>query len=627
MPYMTLVYKGAGSDTLYTAYFDGTKWHGNTKISSEPGGISPESNYNPGTCLYLNRFYLIYKGAHSNDLYTAWNDGFRWYGNIRIKDQLGGISPESNYSPSLVVYRGLIYAVYKGAHSNDLYLAWFDGTQWFGNTRISSMPGGISPKTNYGLDAVVYKDRLYLVYKGESSNTLYSAWFDGQTWSGNTKISDQPGGITPESNYNPDVCVFNDRMYLVYKGAHSNSLYTAYFDGASWHGNTKISDQPGGITPESNYNPGSLVFENALYLTYKGAHSNTLYTAYFDGASWHGNTKISDQPGGITPESNYNPEPAFLPIAAGNLASWMLNLSDDELLCDISLPGTHDSAAINSSIHTPYACHYTTLTQQMEAGARMLDIRISVNKSGSTYSFMTCHGDVGDNEYQSLSSAFDEFASFLQSNRSEALVVSLKVDDWNGNDGSKPQVYQALIQLLTRYPILIERDSIALRDARSRIYLLNRITSDLQFGVPIAIPDNTKGQWVAGNPNRGFDVYVQDRYEDLPFVGYEDEKLKLFTDAIGMKAGGMALVNFASATYLKLYGVYIMGGLLRYLGKNAAKLRPQKMGWSLFDYETTSYQTDRYSFVNCLQLVVSSNFGYQGFENAFKVISDGRDEL
>ena len=354
---LTIIYKGAYSNTLYTAIFDGIKWDENDKISNDSGGISPESNYNPGTTVFNNLLYLLYKDAHSNTLYLSWYDGNKWYGNIKISDMNGGISPESNYCPNIVVYKGLLYTVYKGAHSNTLYVASFDGKTWYGNTKISDINGGISPESNYNPGMVVFNNKLYIIYKGAHSNTLYTAFYDGDKWSGNTSIKDQSGNISPESNYNPGTVVFNNKLYLVYKEAHSNTLYSAWYDGHVWAGNTKIKDQGGNIDPQSNYCPNVEVYNNNLYIVYKEANSNTLYSAWYDGHVWAGNTKIKDQGGNIDPESNYNPSMLVTAFEPTSNSDWMQHLSDTIPISEINIPGCHDAAAINTSISTPYACH------------------------------------------------------------------------------------------------------------------------------------------------------------------------------------------------------------------------------------------------------------------------------
>ena len=623
MEHLNLVYKGAHSNSLYTAYFDGSSWHGNTQISSQPGSVDPQSNYNPGVVVFNNWLYLIYKAAGNNDLCCAWHDGTKWNGGIRIGQMLGGISPQSPYSPNVAVFNGLLYITYLAPNASDVYTAWFDGTTWYGNLPISRQDGGISPKSAYNPAVCTYRNRLYIVYPGTFSSDLYFAYFDGIRWFGNAKISSQPGGISPASSYSPGICVYNNRLYIVYLGSFFRDMYTAYFDGSRWHGNTTISSQPGGVSPASNYNPAMDVYRGKLYLAYKGSHSNSLYTAEYDGSAWSGNTTISSQPGGINPGTNYNPGIAVSATIPGVQVDWLERVPDATLIGDINLPGTHDAAAINSSISTPYACHNVSISKQLEYGIRILDVRLKVKKSGSSYRFVTCHGDIGFNEYQPFPSLMDECKAFLQANAKETIVMSLKVDDWNEQGGNKDAVYTALQNLLSRYPTVVPGSMPTLGSVRGKIVLLNRINNSMSLGVPISWQNNTSGSMADSR----YPIYVQDQYEDLPLVGSVGQKCTLVTTAFQQKNGGNTVLNFASATWYGVFGVYIMGDLLDYFGSQPARGRPARFGWIMFDYAFNKYNTDTYGDLDIVSIVIASNFGYQGYGKRFKVVDDGREDL
>jgi hypothetical protein len=624
---LTIVYKGAHSNTLYTAYYDGSIWHGNDTISSQPGGISPESNYNPGAAVFNNWLYILYKGAHSNNLYTAWYDGNKWSGNVKISDMNGNISPESDYCPNIAVYKGLLYTVYKGAHSNTLYAAWFDGTTWYGNTKISDMNGGISPESNYNPGMVVYNNLLHIVYKGAHSNTLYTAAFDGNVWSGNVKIQDQGGNISPETNYNPGTVVYNNKLYIVYKGAHSNTLYSAWYDGSAWGGNTKIKDQSGNIDPESNYCPNAGFYNGKLYIVYKGAHSDTLYSAWYDGSAWGGNIEIKNQGGNISPESNYNPGMSISAITPSSNADWMRNLPDTIPISEINIPGSHDAAAINRLMTTPYACQNYSITDQLKYGIRLLDVRLQISQNGSTFLFMTCHGalgsGVGMNTYQSFPSLLDECKAFLDNHRGEVVLMSLKVDDWS-NTTTKPSALTALDALLRNYPTIMQPSIPNLGSVRGKIFLFNRIDDTLRFGTPISWSNNTNGSYAQSSSNRSYNVYVQDRYEGLPLIGANGKKFDLVKDAFLRKRGGEVVWSFASAVWYGVFGVYIMGDLLNYFGADLASGRLPVFGWTLFDYPLNYYNTNTYGAMNIVQLIISSNSNprYAAYDKKFKVFND-----
>ncbi len=252
MEHLNLFYRGAYTNTVYTCRYDGHKWTGNTSIVSQPGNIAVVSPFNPSSVVFNNRIYLFYRANEGPELCCAWYDGTRWYGGQPIHTMNGGINPKSNHSPNVTVYRSTIFLTYLDPQGYDVYTAWFDGTKWGGDTKISSQNGGITPRSSVNPAICTYKDQLYIVYPGEWTGNLYSAWFNGAYWDGNTEIADQPGDISPASSYTPGIGVYENRLIIVYLGAHLNNLYSASFNGTRWSGNTKISDQPGGISPSRN---------------------------------------------------------------------------------------------------------------------------------------------------------------------------------------------------------------------------------------------------------------------------------------------------------------------------------------------------------------------------------------
>ena len=59
--------------------------------------------------------------------------------------------------------------------------------------------------------------------------------------------------------------------------------------------------------------------------------------------------------------------------AAGN--DWMSPLDGGLLLSQLSIPGTHDSGARFEPLSRTAKCQTLTIGQQLDAGARFLDIR------------------------------------------------------------------------------------------------------------------------------------------------------------------------------------------------------------------------------------------------------------
>ncbi|MVA17488.1 hypothetical protein GOZ94_00830 [Agrobacterium vitis] len=310
--------------------------------------------------------------------------------------------------------------------------------------------------------------------------------------------------------------------------------------------------------------------------------------------------------------------------------NWLGELPDSLFLDQINLPGTHDSAAINSDIHTFYACHYATLTAQMLSGVRLFDIRISVREVNGAFTFMTCHGEIFSscrfNEFQTLPSALDEFHTFLAQNPTEFLAISLKVDAWNTVSlAQQPAALNALAALLQQYPVLAQEAMPTLRETRGRMYLLNRINDDLRFGAPISWVDNTTGQLCEPINGRDFELYVQDQFKGLSTFGATEEKFRVWTAALPAinpqpidNNRRRLLLNYASATYFGVTGIYIMQDVLNFLGDAALAPDNMRLGWSLFDYEETAYPLSTGGRANVVQLFIASNAHYWNYPRPFR---------
>ncbi|MDW5418744.1 hypothetical protein R6242_19430 [Iodobacter sp. CM08] len=307
---------------------------------------------------------------------------------------------------------------------------------------------------------------------------------------------------------------------------------------------------------------------------------------------------------------------------------WMSTLPDATYLTDIALPGTHDSAAILRFGRSLYATQNLSLTEQLESGIRLFDIRLQV-KSGNTpgsYEFNTCHGNIGSainlNVYQTLQSALDESIQFLNEHGREALVMSLKIDDFKVPDKDRDEALKALKNFIDRYPRLwATPNKLTLGNARGRVLLLNRISNSTTFGAPVSWSDNTTGQTIQppqSTATRDYQGYVQDQYQ----ASSESEKWTHFETAISHKPDAGLLLNFASAIQMAVFGVYIQPNFLNYLGKLNQRPSRDKMGWSLWDYPNWSYPitgSDQLAYATVTDLIIDSNFGYSRYSSAFEV--------
>lgn len=316
-------------------------------------------------------------------------------------------------------------------------------------------------------------------------------------------------------------------------------------------------------------------------------------------------------------------------------SDWMGRLPDNAPLADINISASHDAAAVNSFTHTPWACHHASITQQLLNGLRAFDIRIKVKEVAGKIVFVTCHGSLKGitnlNEFEPLDAVLDRFSSFLESYPTEALVVTLKIDDNRLPADRREEVLDELSSMLGGYPCMIRgrKDLPSLGEARGHAVLFSRISGDARFGYVLEWGNNTKGEFAtdAGGAQRGtsrdFPVYVQGHFQfgfDIHNPWQDKADLVKKTSQLAEASDGTVFLNYASACVLGAAGVYCHRHLIDWLGSETVGRRPKKLGWVFMDYESDCRYTNEYANVDLPGLIIASNFQYEGFTQRFKVI-------
>ena len=314
-------------------------------------------------------------------------------------------------------------------------------------------------------------------------------------------------------------------------------------------------------------------------------------------------------------------------------ADWMGSVPGNQSIGKLNLPGTHDSAAINRMVRTPFECQDRSIAGQLEGGIRALDLRVKIKKAGGKYIYQMCHGNPRDfipewllwtypgiNEYpQTLENVLDEVDAFLSSHTNEFVAVSLKVDDWNLLQGEEAAVLNELADRLKKrakiaWPAANGAWALPqLNDVRGRVYLVNRINNDRKLGAPIAFPHNTDGAVLQKTADRDYTVYIQDRYEWSGSLqskaDAQKKKAELFEDAMTKTnaLGSDLVINFASGVFDHVNGVYIESLWLKKMGASAPAQRPERMGWCFFDFEGEVKNTTTYGPMRAVEMVIDSN--------------------
>lgn len=612
-------------DDIYTCYLRGSVWSQDAKIASQSGGIQPATSCRPSACAFNNRVFLLYKSSRDGSIWQSIYDGVTWSGDLKLNDLAGGTF-DTDASPCVVAYNETLYLFYKQSGSADLMFSILNGSAWVPAQKVGFAAGGAA-QTDYAVSAVVFGPILYLAYKENGSKQVRVIEYNGSSWSKMSSLD----SLGPWSDAAPALAVCGEVMYLAYKGYGDARLYLATCQAIAprnqtyeWSGNRQFRDLPGGIDPMSDQAPALVSYNGGLSMLYLGRGGYQFYYSWMDaGGVWHGDELVS----GIDPKSNYGPCLCPAPSATQLNLNWLSSIGDDKKICDINLPGTHDSAAINSYFTTFYACHTRSITGQLQSGIRLLDVRLKVKGTKPNYEFQTCHGNLSAwpwrsvNEYQTFASLVAECKDFLRSSSSEFIAMSLRVDDWNGFT-DRTDVLAALKRILDQDSSFLRTANMpTLKEVRGKIYLLNRIDTTLSFGVPFPLADNTVGQTIDPSLNlRNFSIYAQDKYEKLSATDPQGDKYALFWGAVLKCAPNKLTINFASATQtralpagLSIFGVYINELIVANFMKLSKPARPTYWGWCLFDYADRGIDDPYHGYITCIDLLIASNSDYYGY--------------
>ena len=611
----------------YYATWDGRKWKHGERIGDMKGDVDIRSYTSPGVAEFLGKLFIVYLKKDTPDLYYAVYDGSRWAGPFTVaSDQ---VFAKSKFSPSLEVYNGKMYTCFvgDGKNSNTIRMAIFDRgfNAWFGGEKISTDTGD-QPESAFNPSLTEFSDKLYMIYRGlsNSKKRIYYAYFDEIAWHGNQHI-ESPDGTVAQSDHAPSSVVLNDDLYVFFTDLDGDISFATY-QGDTWTSVNKISSVSP-LNPKSSGTPTAVVYQDKLYVYYRGYISSSLYFMCFDGKSWSGNTLLNAS-------GNWDESEDYVSVTISNdmevrtYKNWMKDLNAKDSILDVNLPGAHDAVAAYSSvsdwIRFMWVNQNETLDKQLEAGARLFDIRLEIVDDGGKPGFMTVHAGFLDytnvGRFGSLTEKLDWAKAFLEENPTEFVVFFWRISI-KGDKFTSKQIRSGLSKLFERYTTLSRNGNITVEEACGKIILFNGNYSEFPhlIGPYMHWSGNTGGEFITDTTLR-YPVWAQDRWNDYTLLSSaEQEKYSYVEEAFGKKQKGTMVFNFASAIigeFIPL-GVYVNSMFVYDLGNEPKENRLMPGGWTFFDFLTSSYCTDKYGYLSAIDLIIDSNYGWQNYPDSF----------
>ena len=234
--------------------------------------------------------------------------------------------------------------------------------------------------------------------------------------------------------------------------------------------------------------------------------------------------------------------------AAGN--NWLSNISDNTYLSKLSIPGTHDSGARYEPWSGTAKCQDLTISEQLSAGVRYLDIRCRrINDS-----FEIHHGAI----YQNINFDYvlNSCSDFLTANPTETIIMSVKEEyDAENCTLSFEQIFKNYV---AKKPALWHQESsiAKLGEVRGKIVLFRRFPASSTGGLNASNwPDNTTFS-ITGSAN----MRVQDFYNCSTGDAKWNAINSMFTETISGNESTLYL-NYTSGYKSGLFGLPNITGI------------------------------------------------------------------
>lgn len=198
-------------------------------------------------------------------------------------------------------------------------------------------------------------------------------------------------------------------------------------------------------------------------------------------------------------------------FSSAKLNAWMKELDDDWPLTVLSIPGTHNSPTCYTALPS-VRCQSVGVPEQLANGVRFMDIRVSADPDSDDLALVHSAFPISLTGTKYLRDMLDDVYSFLDKNRSETVIMSLK------REGTGKGTDKDLCKYLKSSYIGKKKDKWwtdgkvpTLGEARGKVILMRRFATDDNKGYGIDAqhwPDNCED----GKIGKGH-IRVQDFYE------------------------------------------------------------------------------------------------------------------
>jgi len=312
--------------------------------------------------------------------------------------------------------------------------------------------------------------------------------------------------------------------------------------------------------------------------------------------------------------------------------NWMSFVNDDLKLNQINIPGTHDSTTYGITVtdennNNIYRTQNKSIKDQLNIGVRYFDIRMAWNPVGQVHivhDVAECKDENGENIF--LKDILDNCSEFLNENKSETVILHLKLEDSNklNHEFIKNQVNEYISDYIKNdkmYNTELPENKTRmpkLEEARSKIVIVTRRPE--YNGIHISLNDKAEDVQYDIKKcdfNNDYECRIQDGY-NLPMEGKWEAIQKLIADQKLIDQGdvlgeNVLAINFMSTTVGNLEEVAntLNNRLIKEESENAILVPGKQYGWILVDF--VDENVTRYIYKSNIMGTQNENYSSAGY--------------
>jgi|GEM_PF-563395 len=212
----------------------------------------------------------------------------------------------TSHRPALAVYKDKLYMAWKGMTGDEsIWFSCFDGNDWPFPKQVTYTENAKTRSclTSCGPALAVYKDKLYMAWKGMTGDeSIWYSCFNGSIWSVQQQVKSGPTIF--KTSHGPALAVYKDELYLAWKGMGNDpDICYSCFNGIQWTMQRQVKSGP--TIFKTSHGPALAVYRgkftvdnDKLYMAWKGVPGDEhIWYSCFNGTQW---TMQQSVPGALT---------------------------------------------------------------------------------------------------------------------------------------------------------------------------------------------------------------------------------------------------------------------------------------------------------------------------------------